>query len=102
MKTKVAKALLRQRDPQQRSRLILIYSAALLGLFLAHGYFSNLASPMKLIPQTITAIGMGHVISYILSLRRFGHVADFIDWTKITGSAGPSAGGVATAPPTSA
>lgn len=92
MKTKVAKALLRQRDPQQRRRLILIYSGTLLVLFLAHGYFSNLASPLKLIPQTMTAIGMGYVILYILSLRRFNHLADFIDWAKVTESAEPSAG----------
>jgi hypothetical protein len=102
MKTKIAKALLRQRDPHQRRRLLVTYSVALLLLLLGHGYFSNLSSPLKLIPQTMTAIAMGYMILYIISLRQFKFVADFIDWTKVTETAEPSAGGNAAAPRASA
>ena len=101
MRTKVAKALFRQRDPQRRRRLILKCSVALLLLFLAHSYFSNLSSPLKLIPQTIAAIAMGYLMLYITSLRQFKHVAEFIDWAKVNEMAEPGAapnGGSGTQP----
>ena len=84
MRKKIAKGLLRQRDPQGRRRLMLIYAVAFLVLFAATGYFSNLTSPLKVIPQTMTAIGMGYVMLFISSLRQFKHVAEFIDWAKVT------------------
>ena len=94
MKAKIAKGLLRQRDPIQRRRMILIGYIVLLLLFLAHGFFSNLSSPLKLIPQTLTAIGMGYVILHTIAIRQFRYVAEFIDWTKVKESAEPSNGDV--------
>jgi|GEM_PF-6443833 len=87
IKAKIAKALLSQNDPGKRRRLILIHVAVLLVLFFTHSYFSNLTSPLKLIPQTISAMGMGFVMVHILSLRRFGSIAVFIDWPKVKNSA---------------
>lgn len=87
LKSKIAKALLSQEDVRKRNRQILIYAVALLALFAAHSYFTNLTTPLKLIPQTMTAMGMGYVLLYIQSLRRFGYVADFIDWEKVRESA---------------
>jgi len=87
IKAKVAKTLLNQNDSKKRKRSTLIYIAVLVGLFLAHTYFSNMATPLKLIPQTMSAIGMGYVILLILSLRRFGYVAEFIDWPMVKKSA---------------
>lgn len=63
------------------------YVVALLVLFLCHAYFSNLTSPLKLIPQTMAAISMGYVVLCILSLRRFIYLTDFIDWAMVTKSA---------------
>lgn len=90
MRTKIAKALLRQRDQHRRRRLILIYSIGLLLLVLAHRYFSNLSLPLKLFPQTFAAISIGYVILYIISLRQFKYVAEFIDWAKVMEIAEPS------------
>jgi hypothetical protein len=90
MKTKIAKGLLRQRDPIQRRRMILICSIVLLLLLLAHGFFSDMASPLKLIPQTLTAIGMGYLILQIVALRQFTHLVEFIDWTKVKEAAEPA------------
>lgn len=87
IKTRIAKGLLSQFDPKKRKRLTLIYVGALLGLFLIHCYFSNMATPLKLLPQTMSAIGMGYVMLSVLSLRRFGYVAEFIDWPKVKESA---------------
>jgi hypothetical protein len=87
IKAKIAKALLSQHDQKKRNRQILVYVGALLALFFAHSYFSNMASPLKLIPQTMTAIGMGYVLLCILSLRRFAYVSEFIDWSKVKKSA---------------
>lgn len=83
IKAKVAKALLDQHDAKKRKRLILSYAAVLVFLFLIHSYFSNLESPLKLIPQTMSAIGMGYVILLVLSLKRFAYVAEFIDWPRV-------------------
>jgi hypothetical protein len=96
IKARIAKGLLSQFDPKKRKRLALIYVGTLLVLFLMHGYFSSMATPLRLMPQTMSAIGMGYVMLCVLSLRRFGYVADFIDWSKVKGSAGqvgPSSGG---------
>ena len=71
--------------------MILIYAFGLVLLFLAHGFFSNLSSPLKLIPQTAAAIGMGYVLLYVISLRRFKFVAEFIDWTRVSAVAEPHA-----------
>lgn len=90
MRTKVANALLRQRDQHSRSRLILTYSVVLVLLFAAHSYFSNLSSPLKLIPQTFAAVAMGYVLLSIISLRQFKYVAEFIDWAKVTRTAEPT------------
>jgi len=98
MKIKVAKALLRQGDPRQRRRMILTYWGVLLALVLGHSYFSDLTSPLKLIPQMITAILMGYAIICIILLRQFTYVAEFIDWEKVTESAGPCTGGNAVPP----
>lgn len=87
IKTRIAKSLLRQRDARQRKRQILGLAVLLVVLFLTHTYFANLASPLKLIPQTLAAIGMGYVILCILSLRRFTCLIDFIDWPEVTKSA---------------
>jgi len=86
IKIKVAKSLLSQRDSKQRKRQVLGYIVTLIVLLFVHSYFSNLASPLKLIPRTMTAIGMGYVILSILSLRRFIYLTDFIDWEKVTKS----------------
>jgi hypothetical protein len=88
IKANVAKSLLNQRDPGRRKRTALTCLGGLLALFLIHAYFSNLASPLKLIPQTFCAIGMGYALLYLLSLRRFEYVAEFIDWAKVKQSAG--------------
>ena len=87
IRTKVAMALLNQQDSKKRNRLAWIYVAVLLVLFATHTYFSNMTSPLKLIPQTMSAIGTGYVILLVLSLRRFGYVAEFIDWSKVKKSA---------------
>ncbi len=87
LKSKIAKALLNQQEVRKRNRQILICVVALLALFAAHSYFTNLATPLKLIPQTMTAMGMGYVLLYIQSLRRFGYVAEFMDWEKVRESA---------------
>jgi hypothetical protein len=87
LKSKIAKALLGQHDVRKRNRQILIYVVALLALFAAHSYFTNLTTPLKLIPQTMTAMGMGYVLLCIQSLRRFGYVAEFMDWEKVRESA---------------
>ena len=102
MKTKIAKGLLRQREVLQRRRLMLIYALVLFLLFVVHCFFSNLSSPLKLIPQTFTAIAMGYMILSIISLRQFTHVAEFIDWTKVIASAEASGGGNAAPPVASA
>jgi hypothetical protein len=91
MRTKVAIALLRQRDEHRRKRLVLTYALGLVVLFVGHSYFSNLVSPLKLIPQTFTAIAMGYVLLLIISLRQFKYVAEFIDWSKVTALAEPGA-----------
>ncbi|GMU23821.1 MAG: hypothetical protein AMXMBFR13_38990 [Phycisphaerae bacterium] len=64
--------------------MIVRYLALLLLLFIAHTYFSNLDSPLKLIPQTMAAISMGWVLMLVLSLRHFTYLAEFIDWTQVT------------------
>ncbi len=87
IKAKVAKALLTQHDSKKRKRLNLIYLAALIVLFLIHNYSANIATPLKLIPQTMSAIGMGYVLTVILSLRKFAYIAEFIDWSKVNESA---------------
>jgi hypothetical protein len=91
MRTKVAIGLLRQRDEHRRRRLVLTYAVGLVFLFVAHSYFSNLSTPLKLIPQTFTAVAMGYVILLIISLRQFKHVAEFIDWRKVVEIAEPNA-----------
>ena len=101
MMMKVATALLRQRDERRRRRMILTYSIVLLLIFLAHSYFSNLSSPLRLIPQTFAAVAMGYIILCIISLRQFKYVAEFIDWAKVSRIAEPSAppnGGPTTQP----
>lgn len=87
MNKKTAKELLKQRDPQSRRRLILQYSAVLLLLIVVNGYFSNLSSPLKVIPTTFTSVVMGYVILLIVAVRRFPYVADFIDWAKVEAAA---------------
>jgi hypothetical protein len=89
MRTKIAIGLLRQRDEHRRRRMVLTYAVGLVLLFVAHSYFSNLSTPLKLIPQTLTAITMGYVVLLILSLRQFKYVAEFIDWQKVTEFAAP-------------
>lgn len=84
MTSRIATALLRQRDQGQRRVLTRRYVIGLVLLFLAHSYFSNLSSPLKLIPQTAAAIAMGYVLLLISSLRQFRYVAEFIDWGKVT------------------
>jgi predicted neutral ceramidase superfamily lipid hydrolase len=84
MKKKVAISLLRHRDERSRRRSILMYAVGLVFLFLAHTYFAKLSTPLKLIPQTITAVSMGYVVLLIMSLRQFKYVAEFIDWRKVT------------------
>jgi hypothetical protein len=84
MRTKVAIGLLRQRDEQRRRRSILRYAVGLVLLFVAHSYFSSLSTPLKLIPQTMTAVSMGYVVLLIISLRQFKYVSEFIDWEKVT------------------
>jgi hypothetical protein len=64
--------------------LIWRYAVGLVLLFIAHGYFSNLSSALKLIPQTFVAVAMGYVILSIVSLRQFKYVSEFIDWGKVT------------------
>ena len=70
----------------------------LLLLFLAHAYFSNRSSPLKLIPQTFLAMTMGFVLLYITSLMQFRHVAEFIDWHKVAEVADPTRGFEVVAP----
>lgn len=91
MKTRVATVLLRQRDDKRRRGMILRYSAVLMLLFVAHSYFSNLSSPLRLIPQTAAAVGMGYFLLFILSLRQFKAVSEFIDWAKVMEIAEPNA-----------
>jgi len=93
IKAKIAKALLSQHDVKNRNRQILVYVGGLLALFVAHSYSSNMATPLKLIPQTMTAIGMGYVMLSILSLSRFVYVAEFIDWAKVKESVDQDATG---------
>jgi hypothetical protein len=87
MRARVATALLRRRDHGRRRVLLLRYAAILLVLFVAHSFFSNLSSPLKLVPQTLAAIAMGYIVLLILSLRHFKHVVEFIDWGKVIGNA---------------
>lgn len=61
MKDKFAQGLLRQREEGQRRRLSTFYTGILAMLFLGHALVSSLASPLKLLPQTALAIGMGYV-----------------------------------------
>ena len=63
---------------------MLMYAVTFLSLFAGTSYFANLTSPLKVIPQTMTAIGMGYVMLCVSSLRQFKHVAEFIDWAKVT------------------
>jgi hypothetical protein len=79
--------------------LMLTYSTVLLLLFLAHTYFSNLSSPLKLIPQTGLAMAMGYVLLFIVSLRQFKYLADFIDWNKVAEVADPTRGFEVVPPP---
>jgi hypothetical protein len=51
--------------------------------FLAHNVFTGMESPLKLIPQTMSAIGMGYVLLSIFSMRRFPYLAEWIDWDKV-------------------
>jgi hypothetical protein len=83
MNTKLARALLRLRDDHHRRRMILTRLVVLALLFVAHSYFTNLSSPLKLIPQTAAAIGMGYFMLSITSLQQFKYVAQFIDWDKV-------------------
>lgn len=64
--------------------LIWRYAVALVLLFIAHSYFTNLSSPLKLIPQMFAAIAMGYVVLLIVLLRQFKYVSEFIDWGKVT------------------
>jgi hypothetical protein len=91
--TKIARELLNQNDPTKRNRLMLKSIGVLLALTAMHGFFSNLESPRKLVPQTMSAIFMGYTLLYILSLRRFDYLARFIDWRKVEENAGEGAPG---------
>ncbi|TAE77232.1 MAG: hypothetical protein EAZ84_05000 [Verrucomicrobia bacterium] len=88
LRVKIAKSLLNQQDPAKRKRLVLWYLGGLVGLFLAHHHFSGMTTPLKLVPQTMSAIGMGYVILCLRSVQQFGRVAEFIDWSKVKESAG--------------
>ena len=84
IESKIAKALLRQRDPGRRLRMMLTYAVMTLLLLGVHAFVSNsMESPVKVIPQTMAAVGMGYLMLYIISLRHFRHVSGFIDWTKV-------------------
>ncbi len=83
MKKKFAQALLRQREEGQRRRLSASYTGILVILFLGHSLVLNMTSPLKLIPQTASAIGMGYLLLMIISLRQFRWLVDFIDWSKV-------------------
>ena len=87
MITRIANGLLRHRDAKRRRQLILMHWIALLLFFAAHTYFSNLSSPLKLIPQMFSAMAIGYVILSIFSLRAFKYVAEFIDWDKVAQTA---------------
>lgn len=93
MNAKIAQSLLRQRDPKQRRWMMLKYGAALVLLFFAHDYFTELSSPLKLVPQMISAMFMGWMLICLLSVKNFPRLAGFIDWDKVTAAAGndPSA-----------
>lgn len=90
MNQKIAKKLLLQRDPNHCRKEILMYSAVILLLLLAHGIFSNFSSPLKLIPQTFAAIAMGWSLLCIFSLRQFPQIAEFIDWPKVIKATEPN------------
>ena len=90
MRTKIARALLRQRDPRQRQRLLLRSYAAFLLFFAAYCYFCNLSSPLKLIPQTFTGLAMGYLMLSITALRQFKYVTEFIDWARVSAVVEPS------------
>lgn len=83
IKVKVAQSLLNQHNSEKRRRSFFMYGAVFVILFFTHSFFSSMTNPLKLIPQTFSAIGMGYVILLILSLRRFGYVAEFIDWPSV-------------------
>ena len=88
---KLAKALLRLKDQRSRRRHMFIYAIILVVLFAAHAFFTNMDTPLKLIPQMLAAIGMGYVLSYILSVRQFKYLATFIDWENVSRTAEPGA-----------
>ena len=83
-RSRIATGLLRHRNHGRRRALIGRYAVGLVLLFIAHSYFSNLSSPLKLIPQTFAAVAMGYAILSIASLRQFKYVSEFIDWDKVT------------------
>lgn len=91
--------LVRQRDYRQRKKMVFRYMVVLTLVFLAHTYFSNLSTPLKLIPQTLAAITMGYIVILIISVRQFTHISEFIDWTKVNTAAEPDSDGNAEKPP---
>lgn len=84
IKNRIAHALLRQRDVRGRRILLIKYAVLLALTFLAHTYFVNLATPLRLIPQTMSAIAMGYLLTALAAVRNFRIVAEFIDWEKVT------------------
>jgi uncharacterized membrane protein len=81
---KIAKALLKQRDKKKRRKTAIIYFSALILCFLMHNYFSDLTTPLKVLPETFLAMIMGYIITVIISLWNFRVVSEFINWEKVT------------------
>ena len=84
IRVKIAQLLLSRRERNHRRRSIAWYSVWLVLAFSAHGYFSNLATPLKLIPQTLLAYLMGYLVTMIASVFKFPFLAEFIAWEKVS------------------
>jgi len=82
-KIRLAESFIQQRRPEIRKKLIIKNLIVFGLLFLAHSFSSNLETPLKLIPQTMSAVGMGYVLFILVAIKQFSLVVDFIDWEKV-------------------
>ncbi|NRA37114.1 MAG: hypothetical protein HRU15_03155 [Planctomycetes bacterium] len=80
---KYAEALLKTRDKKSRRMRIFVYYLILAIIFGLNTYVSNLATPLKLLPQTFLTVIMGFLICSIIATRYFKHCVDFIRWEDV-------------------
>lgn len=83
IKKKLALTLLKQRDEKNLKKQKILYLLLLLVTFGLHLFFSNLETPLKLIPQTMCALYMGFLIYVLSTIGQFRYVKEFILWDKV-------------------